>query len=270
MNQDIVSVIMPTYNAGEYLSDSIASVLQQTYQSLELLITDDCSTKAETRKILQHYIKLDPRVKVEYLTENRGPGYARNQSIKRAVGRYIAFCDCDDRWFPDKLERQIAHMDRKSCALCSTSYIICDENGEETGISISPERITYGMLKRDNKIGCSTAIYDTQLLGRKFYMPTLRKRQDWAMLLTILRECKVCHAITEPLSLYRNRQGSLSSQKFSLIKYNIRVYRDILGFGILKSYLYFYFLFMPSYLLKVWKRKCDSRRFVKSKKSGKS
>ena len=266
MNQDIVSVIMPTYNAGEYLSDSIASVLQQTYQSLELLITDDCSTKAETRKILQHYSKLDRRVKVEYLTENRGPGYARNQSIKRAVGRYIAFCDCDDRWFPDKLERQIAHMDRKSCALCSTSYVICDEEGEETGISISPERITYGMLKRDNKIGCSTAIYDTQLLGRKFYMPTLRKRQDWAMLLTILRECKVCHAITEPLSYYRNRCDSISSRKLSLIKYNVRVYHDILGFNILKSYLYFYFLFLPTYFLKVIKRKCDSRRYLKEKK----
>lgn len=270
MNQELVSVIMPTYNAGKFLSDSIASVLNQTHTNLELLITDDCSTDASTREILQRYSQADSRVKVEYLDENKGPGYARNQSIKRAVGRYIAFCDGDDRWLPDKLERQIAYMYRKSCALCSTSYIICDENGEETGVSISPERITYGMLKRDNKIGCSTAIYDTQLLGRKFYMPTLRKRQDWAMLLTILRECKVCHAITEPLTLYRNRQGSLSSQKFSLIKYNVRVYHDILGFGILKSYLYFYFLFMPSYLLKVWKRKCDSRRFLKSKMSGKN
>ena len=265
MNQELVSVIMPTYNAGEYLSDSIASVLRQTHRNLELLITDDCSTEAETRRILQHYSKLDPRVKVEYLKENRGPGYARNQSIKRAVGRYIAFCDCDDRWMADKLERQIAHMERKSCALCSSSYIICDEDGNHQGISISPERITYGMLKRDNKIGCSTAIYDTQLLGRKFYMPTLRKRQDWAMLLTILRECKVCHAITDPLSIYRRRSGSVSSDKFSLIKYNVRVYHDILGFSMLKSYLYFYFLFLPSYFLKVMKRRRDSRRFLKGK-----
>ena len=266
MSQELVSVIMPTYNAGRFLSDSIACVLNQTHKNLELLITDDCSTEEETRKILERYSQVDPRVKVEYLKENQGAGYARNQSIKRAQGRYIAFCDGDDRWMPDKLERQIAYMDRKSCALCSTSYIICDEDGEETGISISPERITYGMLKRDNKIGCSTAIYDTQLLGRKFYMPTLRKRQDWAMLLTILRECKVCHAITEPLSYYRNRCDSISSRKLSLIKYNVRVYHDILGFNILKSYLYFYFLFLPTYFLKVIKRKCDSRRYLKEKK----
>lgn len=266
MSQELVSVIMPTYNAGKFLSDSIASVLNQTHKNLELLITDDCSTEPETLEILERYSKADSRVKVEYLKENKGAGYARNQSIKRAMGRYIAFCDGDDRWMADKLERQIAYMERKSCALCSTSYIICDEDGEETGISISPERITYGMLKRDNKIGCSTAIYDTQLLGRKFYMPTLRKRQDWAMLLTILRECKVCHAITDPLAFYRNRNDSISSRKLSLIKYNVRVYHDILGFNILKSYLYFYFLFLPTYFLKVMKRKCDSRRFLKEKK----
>ncbi len=122
MKKELVSVIMPTYNASKYLADSIESILAQTYTNLELIITDDCSTD-NTRIILEEYSRKDPRVKVEYLKKNCGPGIARNKSIERAQGRYIAFCDCDDRWFPEKLEKQIAHMTRKDCALCSSSYL---------------------------------------------------------------------------------------------------------------------------------------------------
>ena len=158
MRPELVSVIMPTFNASKYLAGSIESILSQTYTNLELLITDDCSTD-DTRNILKEFSERDKRVKVKYLKENSGPGVARNRSIERAKGRYIAFCDCDDRWMPDKLERQIAHMRKHDCALCSSSYLICDENDKITGVNISPSHVTLGMLKRDNKIGCLTAIY---------------------------------------------------------------------------------------------------------------
>ena len=249
---------MPTYNAGKYLPDSISSILSQTYQNLELLITDDGSTEEKTLQLLREFSEKDPRVKVVYLKENLGSGHSRNNAIERAEGRYIAFCDCDDRWIPDKLERQIAYMNEKHCALCSSSYFICDENGKVTGINRSPAMITYAMEKRDNKIGCLTAIYDTKLLGHKFMMPNIRKRQDWGLFLSILRECKVCYAITSPLACYCKRKGSISSKKISLIKYNIRVYHDILGYNWPLSYLSFLFLFLPSYGLKVLKRRFDS------------
>ena len=258
MSQELVSVIMHTFNAGKYLSDSIESILNQTYQHLELLITDDCSSD-ETQAILQQYVEKDPRVKVEYLKENYGAGVARNKSIERAKGRYIAFCDCDDRWFPEKLEKQIEYMTRKDCALCSTSYLICDNNNEVTGINISPKYLTLGMLKRDNKIGCLTAIYDIQRLGHKFYMPAIRKRQDWALFLNILKECQICFCITEPLAYYRQRENSVSSNKFSLVKYNVNVYETVFGYTTTKAYLYFLTRFMPTYLLKIWKRKRDSK-----------
>ena len=107
MRPELVSVIMPTYNAGKFLADSIESILSQTYANLELLITDDCSTDG-TIDILKDFSQRDKRVKVKYLKSNVGPAIARNRSIERAKGRYIAFCDCDDRWMPEKLERQIA------------------------------------------------------------------------------------------------------------------------------------------------------------------
>ena len=103
MRPELVSVIMPTYNASKFLADSIESVLNQTYTNLELLITDDCSSD-NTVSILKEFAQRDKRVKVKYLRSNVGPAIARNRSIERAKGRYIAFCDCDDRWMPNKLE----------------------------------------------------------------------------------------------------------------------------------------------------------------------
>ena len=126
--------------------------------------------------------------------------------------------------------------------------------------------ITFSMMKRDNKIGCLTAIYDTQLLGRKYYMPTLRKRQDWALFLLILKDCKVCYSYpSQPLAVYCRHKHSISSSKISLAKYNIAVYRSILGYGWLKACFYFAFLFLPTYILKLMKRKQDSYCFVKRK-----
>lgn len=263
MQQELVSVIMPTFNASKYLADSIESILGQTYTNLELLITDDNSSD-ETRKILDQFAQKDSRIKVEYLKENYGPGIARNKSIERAEGRYIAFCDCDDRWLPEKLEKQIRHMTRKDCALCSSSYLICDENDKITGINISPKHLTLNMMKHDNKIGCLTAVYDIKRLGHKFYMPAIRKRQDWAMFLNILKECQICFCLPEPLAYYRQRDNSVSSKKLSLVKYNVNVYETVFGYSTIKAYLYFFTHFIPTYFIKVWKRKRDSQRYLSS------
>lgn len=263
MKQELVSVIMPTYNAGKYLAGSIDSILGQTYQNLELLITDDCSDD-NTRQILKDYAQKDQRVKVAYLKENSGPAIARNRSIERARGRYIAFCDCDDRWMPEKLEKQIAHMTRKDCALSSSSYLICDDDNQVTGISVSPKYLTLSMMKRDNKIGCLTAIYDIKRLGHKFYMPAIRKRQDWALFLNILKDCQICFCLTEPLAYYRQHDNSVSSNKLSLIKYNVNVYETVFGYSTWKAYLYFFLCFLPAYTAKVMKRRRDSRRYLKN------
>jgi len=263
MSKELVSVIMPTYNASRFLTDSIESILAQTYSNIELLITDDCSTD-DTRDILRQYAEKDPRVKVEFLNENSGPGITRNRSIERAQGRYIAFCDCDDRWFPEKLEKQIMHMTKHDCALCSSSYLVCNEKNMVTGINISPSYLTLRDMKRDNKIGCLTAIYDIKRLGHKFYMPAIRKRQDWALFLNILKDCQICFCITEPLAYYRQRDDSVSSNKLSLVRYNVNVYETVFGYTRLKAYLYFLFCFLPTYFLKVQKRKRDSKRYVAS------
>ncbi len=254
MEQELVSIIMPTYNAAKYLRGSIESILSQTYFNWELLISDDASTNPETKKILEYYQKKDSRIKVFFLPRNLGPACTRNKSIIEAQGRYIAFCDSDDRWMPEKLERQIKFMQEKNCCLSYTSYFECDENDKIKGVVIAPKLITLKKLKHDNKIGCLTAIYDTTKYG-KFLMPTIRKRQDWALFLMILKECKIAYAIREPLAYYRKVKNSISYDKTTLLKYNAQVYRIVFGYSKPKAYAYVYTIFLPSYFYKVFTNK---------------
>lgn len=244
----LISIITPCYNSADYIAETIESIQAQTYSNWELLITDDCSTD-NTVDIIQQYTKTDNRIKLFRLDKNSGGGVARNNSIKQANGRYIAFCDSDDKWHPSKLEKQISFMQEKDCALSYTSYMTCAENGDIHGIVIAPKQTTYKSNLRDCKIGCLTAMYDTNKVG-KVYLPLIRKRQDWGLWIKVLKKCDIAFGLKEPLAVYRNRQNSISSNKLDLVKYNIGVYQEVLGWSKFKSILFFILYFMPSYLKK--------------------
>ena len=109
MIDDLVSIIMPAYNAEKYIEEAIESVLKQTYRNWELIIVNDCSIDA-TEQIVKKYQEKDERIKFHSLTENHGVANARNTALQNAVGRYIAFLDSDDMWLPEKLEKQIGFM----------------------------------------------------------------------------------------------------------------------------------------------------------------
>ncbi|MBO4674360.1 MAG: glycosyltransferase family 2 protein [Bacteroidaceae bacterium] len=250
LTNTLVSVIMPTYNAAHWVAESIESVLNQTYKNLELIITDDCSTD-NTRNILKGFEKKDPRVKVIYATENLGAGHTRNKCIEQAQGRFIAFCDSDDRWMPSKLEKQLAFMKEKDCCMVYASYITCDEQGRNTGVIIAPKRQSLFQTKCDDKIGFLTCIYDTEKTEGKMFMPVQRKRQDYAYVLQILQKCQYAYGIKEPLAYYRLHPESISANKLSLVKYEMLTWRVVFGDSKLQALLFFIFCFLPSY---AWKK----------------
>ena len=252
----LVSIITPSYNSSEFITDTIEGILQQTYPNWELLVTDDCSTD-NTAEIVKSYAAKDSRIKLQQLAVNSGAGICRNKSIEAAKGRYIAFCDSDDVWMPQKLEMQLKFMEQKNCALVYSSYMIMDERKNVQGVAVCMNKIDYASMKRDDGIGCLTAMYDTAKVG-KMFMSSIRKRQDWGLWLEILAKCGVAYGVKEPLAYYRVRSGSISNKKMSLVKHNINVYRKILNFSILKAYLYFSFVFVPSYLLKKFRMKLNS------------
>lgn len=245
----LVSIITPSYNCAHFIGKTIESVKSQTYNNWELLVVDDCSTD-NSRDVIKKYSVEDRRIRLIVLDKNSGAGVARNVAIEAAKGRFIAFLDSDDRWFPDKLEKQLDFMVSNECAMSHTSYLTCDENDNITGIVVCRKKESLKSMCKDDKMGFLTVMYDVSQTG-KVFMPELRKRQDWALKLKVLQKCEYACGMKEPLAYYRKRAGSISNNKRSLIKYNISVFHEVLGWSKIKSNLFFYFVFMPTHIKKL-------------------
>lgn len=207
-------------------------------------MTDDMS-EDNTRAILKSYSEQDSRIKVFFMDQNGGPGIARNNSIKNASGRYMAFLDSDDSWDSEKLERQISFMEEKDAALSYTSYRLIDESGTPVKRVIAKKEVGMKNMLRSNYIGCSTAIYDTLKLG-KVYMPVVRKRQDYGLWLDIIRKTEVAYGLEDDLTDYNLRKGSLSSNKLKVVRHQWTFYRKVADLNIRQACLSMLFWFFYS------------------------
>jgi teichuronic acid biosynthesis glycosyltransferase TuaG len=232
-----VSVITPVWNADATLGETVASVQAQSVGDWEMLLVDDGSTDG-SRALAEALAAADPRLRVLGWSQNHGPAAARNAAIRAAQGRYIAFLDADDRWRPEKLARQLAVMEGEGEALVFSSYQRIDEEGRPLGQVSAAERITYAAALYGNPIGCLTAIYDSERVG-KMEMPPVRRRQDYGLWLRILRRLPAARGLPEVLADYRVRRGSLSSNKLVGARATWAVYRDLEGMGRARAGYYF-------------------------------
>ncbi len=236
MNAPLVSVITPVFNAEKYVKDSMESVQNQSYSNWEHILVDDCS-EDHSPEIIQELANRDKRIKYHRLTQNSGAGITRNKAIELAKGRFIAFLDCDDLWYPEKLEKQVDFMLKNDFPFTFTSYARMDESGKDLERKlIAPNKVTYKSALYKNPIGCLTAMYDTQFYGKQ-YMPAIRKRQDFALWLKLLKSSDA-YGMEEILAKYRIQKNSVSSNKFGLIKYEWLIYRKEEGLSVIKSTFY--------------------------------
>ena len=261
IGDDLVSIVMPMYNSEKFLSDAIESVLAQTYTRWELLITDDCSTD-KSRDIASSYVKRDKRIHLFNLERNSGAAMARNNSINKARGRFLAFIDSDDWWYPDKLESQINFMLRNNVEFCFSAFEYADQDLNVTGVSFKPIKISYSSMKVDCNVGTPGVVIDIKSLG-KVYMPLIEVSEDWATWINVTKKTGYAYAINRPLWKYRSVEGSLSSNKLKLVKGNIHMYRSILGYSQVKSFFILIFLFFPHYFCKRIRNKIDAVRYNK-------
>lgn len=217
MYYPLVSIITPVYNCERFIAETIQSVINQTYSNWEHLLVDDCSTDASWQIILQ-YANKDKRIKTFRLEKNSGSGNARNFAIQRAEGKFIAFLDSDDIWVPDRLEKHINFMLSGSISFSHSSYGYLNEAGNilPKKFHVSNFPIDYKALLKRTEISCLTAIYDQEKIG-KFYMPDLRRKQDYGLWLSILKSGIMSFPYPEVLAYYRLRKGSATSNKFKLI-----------------------------------------------------
>lgn len=243
-----VSIIMPSYNSSDYIKQSIESVLAQDYQNWELLITDDCSID-NTLSVIRKFEENDERIKVFENKINSGSGVSRNYSISMAKGKYIAFLDSDDLWRPNKLTKQIDFMESNKYIFTYTAYQKFDRNRARGTIKPIPS-VNYEKLLSNNVIGCLTAIYNADVLG-KVYMPVIRKKQDFGLWLKILKITPKAYCLNEVLADYRCDSG-VTSNKFRVLSHQWDFYRKVVGLPILKS-LWLFFLYAMSGFLKAIK-----------------
>jgi glycosyltransferase involved in cell wall biosynthesis len=251
---------MPSCNSEKYICQSIDSVISQTYQNWELVISDDHSSDS-TYNIVEEYSKRDKRIKLFRNTGGRGAAHTRNLSIEKAKGRYIAFLDSDDLWYPNYLELRISHIEQEDLSFTYSYYEKINMNGNYIGdVKARKLKVSYSQLLYSNVIGCLTAIYDTKKIG-KVYMPIMNKRQDFGLWLKILRQVDYAYCYPTILAKYRVQKKSVSSNKLSLLKYNWAIYRNVAGLNVALSAYY-----MTVFLLKYFFNKFRSflRKMSKS------
>lgn len=234
MIDGLVSVIMPTYNCAKFIAETLDSIKAQTYENWEVVIVDDCS-KDNTKEIVDAYIAADPRIKYHCLEVNSGAAVARTKAMELAEGEYMAFCDSDDLWMPDKLERQLAFMKENGYAFTCTAY---EQINEETRplnrVIKTVKKTNYNRLLLDCPVGNSSVMYSVKQMG-KFEVPNIRKRNDDALWLQMLKKEKYIYGMPDVLMRYRIRSNSISSNKLSVIKYHWILYREIEHLNVFRS-----------------------------------
>ena len=247
-NSLFVSVIIPAFNAESFLKDAVSSVVKQTYPNWEIVIVVDKSIDS-TADVAQSLSEKEKRISLKVLPYNCGAAVARNIGLDIARGDVIAFLDADDIWMEDKLEKQIPYFLRQDPPLIVYSDYICFRNDQnrETVVSSSSRLIKYSDIIRTNSICTSSAIYDARL--GKIFFPSLPRRQDWALWITLLKT-KDSYALSVPLNLVRRRihSGSLSANIVASYWYNYIVLRRVAGLSRVRSTINLFIHFISAVL----------------------
>lgn len=235
MTKPLVTIITPVFNSASTINDTYTSINSQTFVDWEWIVVDDNSVDGSFA-ILYEFSEKDDRINVFQNSVNSGAGVSRNKAIEKAKGRYIAFLDADDVWHKTKLEKQLAFMQKNDIAFSYTYYQKFDSNGD-LGIVKPPGEVTYEQLIYSNVIGCLTAIYDTDKIGKR-YMPIIRKRQDFGLWLNILKDVPKAYCLQENLAKYRVDTG-MTQNKLSVLGHQWRFYRDIVGLSLFRAFYTF-------------------------------
>lgn len=222
---NLISIVTPNYNCVHFIAQTIESVLAQTYKNWEMLIVDDCSTDCSYEVALE-YAEKDSRIKVIRNEKNCGAAISRNKAIELAQGEFIAFLDSDDLWMPDKLEKQITFMRDNDCDFSFCEYEhIDEENNTLHKVANVTKRLTYKKMLLHCWPGCLTVMYNQSVTG-KVYAEDIKKNNDHALFLRVLKKCHNAMGIKEIMAQYRIRRGSISSKKSAIIKCYIRVIHE--------------------------------------------
>lgn len=211
MVDGLVSIIMPSWNTGRFIAESIQSVINQTYENWELIIVDDCSTD-DTDAVVASF----PDTRIRYLknAKNSGAAVTRNRAMREAKGEWIAFLDSDDLWAPEKLKKQISFMKEHGYVFSYHDYVKVDEESQPLNIYVTgPEIVTKRKMYNYGYPGCLTFMYSAKAMGL-IQIKDIKKNNDYAILLKLCKKAD-CYLLPENLAQYRIRKKSISHDKIT-------------------------------------------------------
>jgi GT2 family glycosyltransferase len=207
----LVTAVIIVYNGEAYVGRALASVLAQTHTNLEVIVVDDASTDGSCA-VVEGFT--DPRVRLLRREQNGGIGSARNVGISAARGAWVAFLDCDDRWAPQKIERQLARaLARPDAGLVYAWATVESEAGQVVGEYQS--RVEGQVLPELLRSNCISGSASSAMVRRDAlaavggFDESLRSAEDWDMWLRISAAYPVA-CVPEPLVLLTRRGSSTS------------------------------------------------------------
>jgi glycosyltransferase involved in cell wall biosynthesis len=218
LEEALVSVIVPAFNAATYIRQTLASVLEQTYRKIEVIVVDDGSSDP-TAKIVEEFVARDPRFQL-VRQNNAGVGAARNTAIKKARGEYVAPLDADDLWSPQKLETQVACMERSGIntglVYCSSTLIDEQDRLLHSGETKTLEgRLRHAMVLKNLLGNASVPLFRASALEKVGLYLTRAEEQggqgceDWDLALRIAENFDI-RVVPEHLVGYRQCASAMS------------------------------------------------------------
>jgi glycosyltransferase involved in cell wall biosynthesis len=215
-----VSVVVPAYNAGSFIAETLDSVLAQTYRDFEIIVVNDGSTD-DTEQVLAGYgnsIRVIDQ-------ENGGSPRARNFGIEQADGDWIAFVDADDLWTPDKLQVQLAGLEGQRWSHTNSFYVGSNQGGSVSRSDLTPQYggQVFDKLIVNNFITTSTVIIEKRLLSTLGgFDESLLLLQDWALWIEIAKT-EALHYEPRCLAHYRIHPKARSRNAQRLLPYHLRL-----------------------------------------------
>ena len=233
-----VSIILPNYNSSQTIQETIQSIINQTHKNWELIIIDDNSDKI-TKNILSKYKK--KKIKIFFLSKNKGTAYCRNLAIKKSKSEYIAFIDSDDLWKKNKLKLQINFMKKNNYFFTYTHYKTFKVNNPIQNTIFVPNKFNYKSFIKNTSIATSTMIIKRSI-SKNIKFPNTEICEDYYYKCQLLKKIDYAYCYPGYLTEYQIRKNSLQSNRLRNLCWIWKINKNLNKLSILENLISIFFI----------------------------
>ena len=239
---DKISVVLVTYQRLDYLKLTVAAILSQTYSSIELIVVGD-GDQPEVREYINTHT--DDRIFYSFVLHAGYPAKARNKGIEISKGKYIAFCDDDDLWHPEKLEKQmLIFLKDPFLDLCCTNRFVIDSAGnikEGRVLNWIPSKADLRTILITNFVSYSSVLIKADILNKIGLFPDeikFKAIEDYHLWIRMADKGKLFF-LNEKLVYYRVHQSNITKRLSVGAKSVLLIFEDLFPQLRLSYYLKF-------------------------------